>query len=84
MAGIDILLNASVDAMKRSGAIENNMLMATVSVVNAGGTLDVTRVGDTIPSVRRLTSYTSPVVGDLVLIQRATGGWICLGKLATS
>ena len=84
MPGLDSILGASVDAVKRSGAIENSALMATVSVVNSGGTVDVTRAGDTFPSCRRAASYTSPAVGDLVLILRAAGGWVCLCKLATS
>lgn len=84
MPGLESLLNASVDAVKKSGALESNALMATVSVVNSGGTVDVTRAGDTFPTVRRLVSYASPAVGDSVLILRTAGGWVCLGKLATS
>jgi hypothetical protein len=73
-----------VDAVKRSGAIEGNAIMATVSVVNTGGTVDVTRAGDTIPSVRILSGYMVPSVGDSVELLRSAGGWVCIGKLMTS
>ncbi|MFF1812393.1 H-type lectin domain-containing protein [Streptomyces sp. NPDC058251] len=84
MSGLDRLLNASVDAVKKSGALENNAFMATVSVVNAGGTVDVTRAGDTFPSVRVLSGYQVPAVGDNVELLRSAGGWVCVGKLMTS
>jgi hypothetical protein len=58
--------------------------MATVSVVNSGGTVDVTRAGDTIPSVRILASYLIPTVGDMVEIIKTAGGWVCIGVLATT
>jgi hypothetical protein len=83
MAGIDNLLSASVDAVKRSGALENNALMATVSVINSDGTVDCTRTGDTYPSVRLLSSYLTPTVGDSVELLRTAGGWICVGALRT-
>jgi hypothetical protein len=84
MSGLDRLLNASVDAVKKSGVLENNAFMATVSVVNAGGTVDVTRAGDTFPSVRVLSGYMVPSVGDSVELLRSAGGWVCIGKLMTS
>lgn len=83
MAGIDSLLSASVDAVKRSGAIENAALMATVSTVNSDGTVDVTRAGDSYPSVRLLTGYLIPTVGDSVEIIKTAGGWVCVGRLQT-
>jgi hypothetical protein len=84
MSGLDKLLNASVDAVKKSGALETNALMATVSVVNTNGTVDVTRAGDTFPSVRVLSGYMVPTVGDSVELLRSAGGWVCVGKLMTS
>lgn len=84
MSGLDGLLNASVDAVKRSGALESNALMATVSVVNSNGTVDVTRAGDTFPSVRVLSGYMVPTVGDSVELLRSAGGWVCVGKVMTT
>jgi hypothetical protein len=84
MSGLDKLLGASVDAVKRSGALEGNALMATVSVVNSGGTVDVTRAGDTYPNVRLLSGYLVPNVGDSVELLRSAGGWVCIGKVMTS
>ncbi|MFE1763099.1 hypothetical protein ACFW81_02585 [Streptomyces angustmyceticus] len=83
MAGLDSLLGASVDAVKRSGAIENSALMATVAMVNTDGTVDVSRAGDTYPSVRLLTGYLMPTVGDSVEIIKTAGGWVCVGRLQT-
>lgn len=84
MAAIDAILHASVDTVKRSGIIENSALMGTVSVVNANGTVDVTRASDTYPSVRTLVSYQNPAVGDLVEMVKTAGGWVCVGVLATA
>lgn len=84
MAGVDALLNASVNAVKKSGALEGNALMATVSVVNSNGTVDCTRAGDTFPSVRVLSGYQVPTVGDSVELLRSAGGWLCVGKLMTT
>jgi len=84
MAAIDAVLTASVDAVKRSGALENNALMATVTVINSDGTLDCTRAGDTFPKVRILTGYLNPAVGDSVELLRSAGGWCCIGALRTN
>lgn len=83
MSGLDILLGASVEAVKKSGALEDTALMAAVSAVNADGTVDVTRAGDTYPAVRLLNDY-APVAGDLVQILKGRGGWVCLGRQATA
>lgn len=84
MAGIDAILGASVDAVKRSGAIEGGALMATVSVVNTDGTVDVTRAGDVYPSVRVLSGYPAPLVGDAIEMLRSVGGWVCLGAFQST
>ncbi|MGW6920855.1 hypothetical protein ACWGA9_06160 [Streptomyces sp. NPDC054950] len=84
MAAIDAVLGASVDAVKRSGALENGALMATVSVLNADGTADLTRAGDTYPNVRLLSGYLNPSVGDNVEMLRSAGGWVCVGALRTN
>ncbi|WP_353961839.1 H-type lectin domain-containing protein [Streptomyces sp. NBC_01500] len=83
MSGLDALLNASIDAVKKSGALENNAFMATVSVVNSNGTVDVIRAGDTFPSVRVLSGYLNPAVGDSVELLRSAGGWVCVGQIMT-
>ncbi|MFE9335280.1 hypothetical protein [Streptomyces sp. NPDC007063] len=82
MAAIDAIISAVVSRIKAEGLLEQSVFMGTVSAVTSGGTVTVTRAGDTYPRVRRLASYTSPSVGDRVEIMRTAGGWICLGKLA--
>ncbi|MEU9560347.1 H-type lectin domain-containing protein [Streptomyces fumanus] len=84
MPGLDSLLSASVDAVKKSGALENGALMATVTAVNSDGTVDCSRAEDDYPSVRVLSGYPSPAVGDRVELLRSAGGWVCVGKLMTS
>lgn len=84
MAGIDRILTASVDAVKRSGALESGALMATVSAVNSNGTVDLTRADDEYPSVRVLSGYLRPAAGDSVEMLRSAGGWVCIGKLRTN
>lgn len=55
--------------------------LATVTAVNAGGTVDA----DGVPAIRRLKSYTAPAVGDVIVIsQSSSGNWIALGPLATT
>lgn len=54
--------------------------LATVTAVNAGGTVDA----DGIEDIRRLASYTTPAVDDVIVIsQSSSGNWIALGPLAT-
>lgn len=55
--------------------------LATVTAVNTGGTVDA----DGIPAIRRLKSYTTPAVGDVIVIsQSSSGNWLALGPLAIS
>lgn len=84
MAGIDTIIASSVDAVKKSGALEAGALLATVTAVDSGGTLAVERGADTYPKVRLLSGYDMPSVGDLVVIFKTAGGWVSLGKLVTS
>ena len=54
--------------------------LATVTAVNSGGTVDA----DGIPAIRRIAFYTSPTVGQVIVIsQSSSGNWIALGPLAT-
>lgn len=82
MLAIDSIIAAVLDAVQKSGILTSNTLMATVTVVNSNGTVQVERAGDTYPKVRRLASYSAPAVGDVVEIMKTNGGWICLGELA--
>lgn len=84
MAAIDRVIGAAIDGVKKSGVIEASALMATVSVVNADGTLTVTRGADTYPKVRCLSGYLGATVGDLVEILKTSGGWVAIGRLRTS
>jgi hypothetical protein len=54
---------------------------AVITAVNSDGTL----AASGIPSIRRLSRFTDPVVGDTIVIsQNSLGNWVALGKLATS
>ncbi|WP_432157767.1 hypothetical protein [Streptomyces sp. bgisy153] len=57
--------------------------LATVTAVNADGTVDISTPRGPVASVRRLKSYSSPAVNDVVKISRnADGNWIVDGALA--
>lgn len=84
MAAIDKVIQASIDGVKRSGALESGALMGVVSAVDTGGTLTVARGTDVYPAVRILSGYNHPVVGDTVEILRTAGGWVCIGALRSS
>lgn len=56
--------------------------LAIVTVVNADGTIEVEEAPD-IP-IRRLASYTTPAVDDVIVIsQSSSGNWLAIGPLAT-
>jgi hypothetical protein len=57
--------------------------LATVTAVNAGGTVDISTARGPVLAVRRLKSYSSPVVGDVIKVSRnADGNWVVDGALA--
>ncbi|WP_228973405.1 hypothetical protein [Streptomyces sp. DH12] len=78
-----------VDAMIRAvdRAVEQRApawMLATVTAVYGDGTVDITTARGPVESVRRLLSYSSPTVGDVVKVDRnADGNWIVVGKLAS-
>lgn len=82
MPAIDQVVNAAVEGVKKSGLMESGALLGIVSTSPTGGTVSVTRGADSYPKVRLLSGYAA-VVGDLVLILKTNGGWVCLGKLAS-
>lgn len=84
MPRIDQLISAAVDAVRRSGALEEMTLTGVVSAVGSDGTVTVARDTDTYPKVRLLSALGRPTVGDLVVIHRGLGGWTCLGVAQTS
>jgi len=69
---------------RRAGAEDPNVRgadwqMATVSAVNADGTVDADT--GTIPSIRCMETYLQPTVGDLIYItQGSTGNWLAWGR----
>ncbi|MEU3686979.1 hypothetical protein [Streptomyces narbonensis] len=83
MAAIDLVVNAAVENVKKSGVIESGTLLGTLTSIGAGGTLQVERGSDVYPRVRLLSGYDAPAVGDLVQILKTSGGWVCLGRLMT-
>ncbi|MGW1828830.1 hypothetical protein ACWCO0_09690 [Streptomyces tubercidicus] len=58
-------------------------LLATVTAVNTGGTVDITTATGPVSAVRRLRSYAAPIVGDVVRVDRkADGNWLVTGALS--
>ncbi|EFE65748.1 predicted protein [Streptomyces viridosporus ATCC 14672] len=58
----------------------SRLMLATVTAAPGAGLVEV----DGDMEVRRLTSYTTPTVGDLVVLADfGDGNWAVLGKLAT-
>ncbi|NED31127.1 hypothetical protein [Streptomyces sp. SID8499] len=57
--------------------------LATVSIVNSDGTLEVQEAPGI--TIRRLASYTTPLVGDVIVIsQSSSGNWLACGRTAAS
>jgi len=69
---------------KRAGSEDPNVRgadwrMATVSTVNADGTVDAD--SGTIPAIRCMETYLQPTVGDLIYItQGSIGNWLAWGR----
>lgn len=81
---VDVLVDATVNAVSNAGVVEDNARMAVVEAVHDDGTLDATMDDGIVPSVRILSGYYSPSVGDIVELLRTVGGWVCLGALRTT
>ncbi|MFD5198805.1 hypothetical protein ACFWM7_01280 [Streptomyces sp. NPDC058375] len=59
-------------------------LIATVTAVNSGGTVDITTARGPVAAVRRLKSYSAPAVGDRVKVDfKPDGNWIVVDALAS-
>ncbi|MYW28312.1 hypothetical protein GT040_03255 [Streptomyces sp. SID2119] len=59
-------------------------LIATVTAVNSGGTVDIATSRGPVEAVRRLKSYAAPAVGDRVKVDfKPDGNWIVVDALAT-
>ncbi|WP_327379440.1 hypothetical protein [Streptomyces sp. NBC_01212] len=59
-------------------------LIATVTAVNAGGTVNISTSRGPVASVRRLKSYAAPAVGDKVKVDyHPNGNWIVVDALAS-
>ncbi|GGY88612.1 hypothetical protein CP967_31150 [Streptomyces nitrosporeus] len=60
-------------------------LIATVTATYADGTVDIATSRGPVEKVRRLKSYSTPAVGDMVKVDyNSDGNWIVAGSLATS
>lgn len=58
-------------------------LLASVTAVHSNGTVSISTARGSVPGVRRLKSYTAPVVGDTVKVSRnSDGNWVVDGALA--
>lgn len=75
----DALRQSAVDAGANSPAVRgSDWRTATVTAVNGDGTV----VADGI-TVRRMESYPSPVVGDVIAVTQASNGnWLAWGRTA--
>lgn len=57
--------------------------LASVTAVHGDGTVSINTGRGPVPHVRRLKSYSAPVVGDKVKVSRnADGNWVVDGALA--
>lgn len=57
--------------------------LATVTAVNGNGTVDLSTARGPVQGVRRMKSYSSPAVNDVVKVSRnSDGNWIVDGALA--
>ncbi|MFD3952185.1 hypothetical protein ACFWRC_19440 [Streptomyces albidoflavus] len=78
------------DAVERSAARSvargaASWSLATVSLVHADGTVDITTATGPVERVRRLRSYASPQVGDRVQVAKSpSGNWLVEGATAAS
>ncbi|MER7964903.1 hypothetical protein [Streptomyces ardesiacus] len=58
-------------------------VLATVTATRSDGTVDIDTPRGPVTYVRRLKSYTSPVVGDVVKVDiNSAGNWVVVGALA--
>lgn len=82
------LSKALVDAIQRAAqrAVEQraaSWMLATVTAVNSGGTVDISTARGPVAAVRRLKSYSAPAIGEVVKVSRnADGNWIVDGACA--
>jgi hypothetical protein len=83
-----ILGKALADAVQRAAqrAVEqraSSWILATVTAVNSGGTVDIATARGPVLAVRRMKSYSAPVVGDVIKVStNADGNWIVDGACA--
>lgn len=84
MQPVDVLVDATVDAVADAGMAESIARMGTVAAVNSDGTVTVTLAEGDVPKVRLLRGLYGPAVGDVVEVLRTRSGWVCLGRLATT
>lgn len=82
------LSKALVEAIQRAAqrAVEQRAsawMLATVTAVNSDGTVDISTARGPVAAVRRMKSYSAPVVGEVVKVSRnADGNWIVDGACA--
>ncbi|MCM2391716.1 hypothetical protein [Streptomyces albipurpureus] len=59
-------------------------MVATVTATFTDGTVNISTARGPVERVRRLKSYTSPTVGDIVhVLRNADGNWAVIGAYAT-
>ncbi|WP_282203897.1 hypothetical protein [Kitasatospora fiedleri] len=75
-------LAEAISTVVKSGSTGSSWQLATVSAVGTG-TVDLTASTGPVSAVRRLKGYSSPAVGETVLVlTSAAGNWIVVGALA--
>ncbi len=77
-----------VDAIQRvvNRSIEqqaSRWVLASVTATHIDGTVDISTPRGPVLTVRRLKSYASPAVGDVVKVDiNSAGNWVVVGALA--
>ncbi|WNI28657.1 hypothetical protein [Streptomyces sp. ITFR-6] len=85
MSGRQRLADAVQRAASRTVVQESSgWCLASVTATYTDGTVDISTARGAIEKVRRLKSYTSPAVGDVVKVDyNPDGNWIVVGVLAS-
>lgn len=76
----DAVQRATERAVEQRAA---SWILATVTAVNSGGTVDISTARGPVAAVRRMKSYSAPAVGEVVKVSRnSDGNWVVDGALA--
>ncbi|GAA3018420.1 hypothetical protein [Streptomyces fulvorobeus] len=78
----DAIQRAASRAVSQESA---GWMLASVTATYTDGTVDITTSRGPVERVRRMKSYSAPIVGDTVKVDyNPDGNWIVIGALASS